>query len=273
MTKEYKVNSSSPNDINVYINFDVTYDAEYRETKERVPKFVRFSVPCSFIQTRELAPKINTIEDIKKVIWAHTRRWFEEQLVKKFPENNYLKYPNQPESKDLLDYDPAQIEYPKEWTPIGGITRQNHIFISCGQGVEAELGKRVAKMVEELTDYEGYFAENQSSNEAIVNSIYKKLAHPAGVIVIMHHRGEVHTPDGEPFQRGSIWCEQEIAITAFQSSLGKDIPLRIYAKKGIILEGLRHFLPKTKYFDSDEEVIGDLEEWLRVLPKSKPNHP
>jgi hypothetical protein len=46
---------------------------------------------------------------------------------------------------------------------------QKTVFISCGQSTdkERELGQRVCALVEKLTPFEGYFAQNQStaSNE------------------------------------------------------------------------------------------------------------
>jgi hypothetical protein len=59
-------------------------------------------------------------------------------------------------------------------------------------------------------------------------------------LVSMHHRGEVKSLVGPPFQRASVWIEQEIAIAAYRVQILKDvIPVQLYIQAGIPLEGLR----------------------------------
>lgn len=267
MSKEYKIVATGPDNIESF-NVTIKYEANYRDGREKRAKTVAFMVPIPWTLKLAVAPRITTAEDLKKVVWAETRSWFERKLTREPPDNyDVLQYPDKLDCERLLELDPSEISYPEDWVPLEDTLRQEHIFICCGQEkAEAALGKEVVNLVEGLTKYEGYFAENQSTNSAIINNIYQKLQHPTAVIVIMHHRGKVHKPDGEKFQRASVWCEQEIAITAFQSSLDKEIPMRIYAQEGIRLEGIRDFLPKTITFKSNGEVIEDVKEWLRSLP-------
>jgi len=80
----------------------------------------------------------------------------------------------------------------------------------------------------------------------------------------MHHRGDVHTPNGRHV-RGSVWIEQEIAIAAFVAAIqDKDIPVILYVQKGIRREGVRDFLIlNTVEFEEDSEVVTDFESRLR----------
>ena len=94
--------------------------------------------------------------------------------------------------------------------------RKPLVFISCGQFTDEEklLGARVAKLVEELTSCEGYFAENENSLAGLSQNIFGALNRAVGLIAIMHHRGRVETPSGHR-TRGSVWVEQETGIAAF----------------------------------------------------------
>jgi hypothetical protein len=94
------------------------------------------------------------------------------------------------------------------------------VFISCGQYTEAEraTGRRLAALVEQYTDYGGYFAQNQQSLDGLSNNILKALYRASGMAVVMHKRGLVASSSGEEFYRGSVWVEQETAIAAFLQS-------------------------------------------------------
>ena len=72
------------------------------------------------------------------------------------------------------------------------------IFISCGQYSEAEknLGMQTADLVRQLTPYQPYFAQNQTSLEGLTNHIFKALNDASGLIAIMHTRGQLETPSG-----------------------------------------------------------------------------
>jgi|SRR5271156_697880 len=142
------------------------------------------------------------------------------------------------------------------------------VFISCGQVTLAEkqLGKDVCALVEKLTPYIGYFAENQGSLEALTKYILANLDKAIGLIAIMHPRGSVTYTDetGERHEhvRASVWIEQEIAIAAYITQLlGREINILCYAHRDIILkrEGMRAYLPLNPIpFTDDAEIISDL---------------
>jgi hypothetical protein len=143
------------------------------------------------------------------------------------------------------------------------------IFVSCGQSTpsERELGKAVAKLVEEKTTCIAYFAENQTTLEGVTENILKRLNDAIAFIAIMHPRGDVTNPkerDGPARVRGSVWVEQEIAIAAFISqALGRPMRVRCYVHQNIGLEGLRdkvHLNPVR--FHNDSEILDDLNSFI-----------
>jgi hypothetical protein len=56
------------------------------------------------------------------------------------------------------------------------------VFISCGQYLphEKQLGLEIKKAIEELTPFDAYFAEDQSSTNGLVANILERLYHCAG---------------------------------------------------------------------------------------------
>jgi hypothetical protein len=139
------------------------------------------------------------------------------------------------------------------------------VFISCGQQTdgEKELGTSIQALVRELTPFEPYFAEFQTSLEGLSKNIFRALNQSAGFIAVMHKRGQVNPP-GDIF-RASVWVEQEIAIAAFlYSALGKHINVSTYVQPGIALEGVRQqLLLNPKVFNNNNDV---LEHLRLVLP-------
>lgn len=140
------------------------------------------------------------------------------------------------------------------------------IFISCGQRTEVEkaLGIKIVELIEELTPFEPYFAEGQTTLEGLTKNIFGALNHAAGFIAVLHHRGVV-SPGGI---RASVWIEQEIAIAAFlQQILGRDLNVAAYLQPGIIVEGVRaQLLLNPIEFESNDDVINHLK---RILPTWK----
>jgi hypothetical protein len=137
------------------------------------------------------------------------------------------------------------------------------VFVSCGQSTEAErrLGRDICDLIRELRpDVEPYFAENQSTVEGLSNNILKALNKAAGFVCVMHHRGNIETPDNRSLIRGSVWVEQEIAITAFITHvLRRSIPTFFYKEAGISLEGIRSVLlmnPRVEFTDN-LQVLAD----------------
>jgi hypothetical protein len=146
------------------------------------------------------------------------------------------------------------------------------VFISCGQSTpqEIELGRNLEAAVNDLSDCKGYFAQNQSSLEAVSRHILGALDRAVGFVAVLHPRGDVSTPGtdsaaGATHVRGSVWVEQEIAIAAFLAQVHhRDIPALVYAQEKIKREGLREQLklePLT--FKEEQQVLEDFRDRLR----------
>ncbi len=144
--------------------------------------------------------------------------------------------------------------------------REPLVFISCGQyhPNEKKLGKDLEEAVHRiLPTCKAYFAENQSSLQALSDHIFRALDQCAGLVAVMHHRGEVETPHGKHV-RGSVWVEQEIAVAAFITATRRDIPVVLYLEKGIKREGVREFImSNTVEFTRESEVLTDFESRLK----------
>lgn len=142
------------------------------------------------------------------------------------------------------------------------------VFISCGQFTEKEkaLGKRARELIEGSGVFQGYFADNQSSLQAVTKNIFARLNQCFGLVCIMHHRGAVSALNGELTVRASVWIEQEIAIAAFLTEiLDRDIKVKLYIEKGIHREGVRDkLLINPTEFTEDDEVLVDLNNLLGV---------
>lgn len=139
------------------------------------------------------------------------------------------------------------------------------IFVSCSQAPQdLELGKTIAQIITGETPALGYFAQNETTFEAVTTEILGKLAHCRGFVGIMHHRGEVTSLKSPPFQRASVWVEQEIAIAAYRDQILKQpIPVQLYIQNGIREEGLRNkVVLNAEFFDSNEQVT---EHFRRVV--------
>jgi hypothetical protein len=144
---------------------------------------------------------------------------------------------------------------------------QPTVFISCGQfhPNEKALGKKIETLVNTLTGCKGYFAENQSSVQALSDHVFRALDRCAGLVAVMHHRGTVQTLAGATHVRGSVWVEQEIAVAAFIAATRQaEIPVVLYVQEGIKREGVRDFLIlNTVEFKNDSEVLADFEARIK----------
>jgi hypothetical protein len=145
-------------------------------------------------------------------------------------------------------------------------TRKGVVFVSCGQMTEEEksLGNQVCALVRNLTPHQPYFAENQSSLEALTTNILASLDESVGLIAIMHPRGVVTFPDKHQQVRASVWIEQEIAIAAYLTQILKR-PLKIapYIHREIHREGMRdQLLLNAVPFVADSEVLDHLRTFL-----------
>ena len=149
------------------------------------------------------------------------------------------------------------------------------VFISCGQVTEEErsLGRAIARLVEDLTPFKAYLAQNQSSLEGLSENILGALNECAGIIVVMHPRGKVKGLQGAQFTRGSIWIEQEIAIAAFLTQvLHKKLRVAAFVHKDVQREGMRDELQLNPViFESNEQVLMNLLEILRRWKENNNN--
>ncbi len=187
------------------------------------------------------------------------------------PENLQLEFHLTNDQVDeLMAIDPNRIDR-GGWRDLGDIAVK-HIFVSCGQQTDQEkrLGSGIIHLVEDLTDFDGYFAEYQDSMEGVTENIFRALQGAAGFVAVMHKRDQLANEDD--IYRGSVWIEQEIAIAAFLAQVqGKAIPSRVYVEKGVRRDGVRGYIIHNAIpFEQDEEVLEDVREWLRKLQaKSK----
>lgn len=140
-------------------------------------------------------------------------------------------------------------------------------FISCGQRSDAErqLGTDMGKLVRDLTPFEPYFAEYQTSLEGLSKHVFGALDRCVGLIVVLHNRGTVHPAN---LIRASVWVEQEIAIAAFlQQVLGRTLHVAAFTEGGVAREGVREsLLLNPKEFRSNDEVLDHLR---LILPSWK----
>lgn len=143
--------------------------------------------------------------------------------------------------------------------------KKGQVFISCGQyrPEEIKLGQDLAAAVNELTEFQGYFAQNETSLEGLSRNIFGALDRSSAFVAVMHHRGEVQTLRGN-HTRGSVWVEQEIAIAAFlQQAHNRNLQVAVYAQRGVKREGVRdqlHLNPVE--FDAEDEVVADFRARL-----------
>lgn len=175
--------------------------------------------------------------------------------------------PTQEEADDLVHIDPALVDK-LGWQDLAEpLERTNRVFISCGQQNQAEidLGQAIVDAVNGVSGLEAYFAENQQSLEGVTENIYQAIYTASGLIAVIHRRDQISS---SPISyRGSLWVEQEIAIGSFLvQALGRTLPVRVYMEKDIRREGVRRsILLNPIEFDSSEEVLADLEVWLKTL--------
>jgi hypothetical protein len=147
------------------------------------------------------------------------------------------------------------------------MTETNLIFVSCGQFTlqEKKLGQDVCALIQELTPYVPYFAEDQSSLDALTRHILGALDKAVALIPIMRPRGVVKLLGGKEETRASVWIEQEIAMAAYITQvLGRPLKVQAYIHSEIRREGmLEQLLLNPISFENDTEVLQHLRS---VLP-------
>ena len=136
------------------------------------------------------------------------------------------------------------------------------IFISCGQYHENEkrLGERLRNIIDNISGFEGYFAEYQQSFDGLTKNVFNAVHTASGFIAVMHKRDPLTLYE----YRASLWIEQEIAIAAFMvQTLGMPLQVKAYIQKGIKLEGIRGLIQLNPLiFENDVEVINDFTTTL-----------
>ena len=151
------------------------------------------------------------------------------------------------------------------------------IFVSCGQVTDDErkLGKDVCDLIKQLTPFDPYFAENQATLEGVSENILRAINGSAGMIAVMHPRGEVSSPKGTTHTRASVWIEQEIAIAAFLTQVhARQFPILAYIHKNIQREGLRDkLILNAEPFESNEEILKHLQAVLPTWVVDAPGTP
>jgi hypothetical protein len=185
------------------------------------------------------------------ILGVDPQEWYDQFFV-----DHFHHFDRQlPQTNEILDH-------PE--TPI--ISKKGKIFISCGQYRESEilLGKKLSELINELTPFEGYFAQNDVSLNSLSENIFRELNNCAGLVVVMHARGNIETPDGQTVIRASVWIEQEVAIAAFiQKTQKREIKIILYAERGISLEGVRsqlHLNPVI--FENNSEIVFHFKKYL-----------
>ena len=138
--------------------------------------------------------------------------------------------------------------------------KQGLVFISCGQYTadEKKLGQDLAAAVDELTDFEGYFAQDQTSLEGLSRNIFGSLNRCSAFVAVLHRRGDVETLHGK-HTRASVWVEQEIAIAAFlRQAQERSLEVAVYVQRHIKREGVRDQLHLNHIeFETEDEVLSN----------------
>jgi len=146
------------------------------------------------------------------------------------------------------------------------------VFVSCGQYTEEELGlgRGVCALIEELTPFQPYFADQQRDVMGLTHNIFHSLHRCQGFVAIMHHRGVVETPSKRTIVRGSVWVEQEIAIISFLGQIeSRKLHVAAYVQKGLHREGVRDIIQLNPVeFEDSSEVLEHLRD---TLPKWEPS--
>jgi len=149
------------------------------------------------------------------------------------------------------------------------------IFISCGQFTEAEkrLGKQIAQMVKNMTDFEPFFAEEVQDLNGLDASILNALRESVAFITVLHPRGRITRPDNSVQVRASVWIEQEIAVATYiQRIENRPLPIIAFKHASVGREGIRELLHLNPIEFTDESaVLVALPERLAAWKSLKPS--
>ena len=147
------------------------------------------------------------------------------------------------------------------------------VFISCGQYTDAEklLGRKISEMVRNTTGLDAFFAEDVQDLNGLDDNILKALRDCAGLIAVLHPRGNITRPHKPVLTRASIWIEQEIAIATYiQRVESRPLPIIAFKHDAVGREGIRDLLQLNPIeFTDDSEVLAALPERLRAWKNVK----
>ena len=133
-----------------------------------------------------------------------------------------------------------------------------HVFISCGQWSDSEknVGRALAVAVQDaFPGVKGYFAQNVNSLRGLQRNIFEAIDSCVGFVAVIHPRGEVRGGSKKTV-RGSVWVEQEIAVTSFLvERLERDIPIVVFVHRSVSIEGLRSLVQLNEPFTEDAEIV------------------
>jgi hypothetical protein len=109
----------------------------------------------------------------------------------------------------------------------------------------------------------------------VSENLLRAINGSAGMVAIMHPRGEVSSPRGPTHTRASVWIEQELAIAAFLTQVhARQFPILAYIHKNIKREGLRDkLLLNAQPFESNEEILKHLQAVLPIWVLNAPGTP
>lgn len=143
---------------------------------------------------------------------------------------------------------------------------KKRIFVSCGQRTveEKSFGQKIIQRIEEHGML-GFFAEEAHEPADLNTYLFKQLQRCDGFVAVLQKRGEVHYPGFSTKHRASVWIQQEIAILFYRSFLlGRPIPMRIYAERDMIREGLITMsIINPIDFKNEDHLLENLAAWLK----------
>jgi hypothetical protein len=141
------------------------------------------------------------------------------------------------------------------------------VFVSCGQFTDAEkqLGNQIAELVRKTTDLDAFFAQDVQDLNGLDTNILNALRDCAGLITVMHPRGEIQLPGGSKHSRASVWIEQEIAIATYIQCVEKrHLPVIAFVHNSVGLEGIRGLLHLNPLaFTNESEILESLPDRLK----------